>query len=122
MARPDSTYPIVIKPYKLDISQFSQTKIRDEMKFNITNMSDEDLKVALISKPEGMFDLTLPNKVEAGKSAQGTLKLRPEAVETSFEKSFTIELSDSKSTRFTVPVKRKVQNPGQVDAQSSGGK
>ncbi|UCC45275.1 MAG: hypothetical protein JSU65_04980 [Candidatus Zixiibacteriota bacterium] len=112
----------MIKPYKLDISQFSPTKIRDEMKFNITNVSDEDLKVALISKPEGLFDLKLPDKVEAGKSAQGTLKLQPEAIETSFEKSFTIELSDSKATRFTVPVKRKMQNPGQADAKTTGGK
>ncbi len=121
VARPDSTYPLIIKPYKLDISQFSPTKVRDEMKFNITNVSDKDLTVTLISKPEGVFDLQLPDRVEAGKSAQGILKLRPDAIETSFEKSFTIELNDDKTSRFTIPVKRTRRTPGEPAKKATAG-
>jgi hypothetical protein len=121
VARPDSTYPLIIKPYKLDISQFSPTKVRDEMKFNITNVSEQDMTVTLVSAPEGIFDLELPDKVEAGKTAQGILKLRPEAIETSFEKSFTIELNDGNNSRFTIPVKRTRRTPGEPAKKAESG-
>jgi hypothetical protein len=120
VARPDSTFPIVIKPYKLDISQFGE-KVRDEMKFNITNVSETDLEIALIDMPEGIFELKLPDKVEAGKSAQGVLKLDGEALELSFEKSITIELNDEAKSRFTIPVKRTVRMPGE-SASAEGSK
>ena len=113
VARPDSTYPIVIKPYKLDISQFG-TKVRDRMKFTIKNVSDEDLEISLIYKPEGYFTLDLPTKVEAGKTAEGVLTLTKEAIDKSFEKSFTIQLNDQANSRFTIPVKRQLQIPGQT--------
>ncbi|HUV31345.1 MAG TPA: hypothetical protein VMY05_09685 [Acidobacteriota bacterium] len=112
LARPDSTFPIIIKPYKLDISQFGE-KVRDEMKFNITNVSEQDLKVRLVYQPEGYFDLELPGTVKAGKTAQGVLKLRKEAIDTSFDKSVTIELDDESASRFTIPIKRKLRIPGQ---------
>lgn len=117
VARPDSTYPVIIKPYKLDISQFGQ-KVRDEMKFNITNVSDNDLKITLIDRPEGLFDLDLPSRVEAGKSAQGTIKLHDEAIESSFEKSITLELNDEEMSRFTIPIKRTMRQPGQSAAST----
>ena len=110
VARPDSTYPVIIKPYKLDISQFGE-KVRDEMKFTITNVSDEDLNIDLVSLPSHIAMVELPSKVEAGKSASGTLKLTSEGVEEQFEKSFTIQLSDEQNSRFTIPIKRKIRNP-----------
>jgi hypothetical protein len=111
--RPDSNYPIIIKPYKLDISQFGD-KVRDEMKFNITNVSDQDLQITLIDRPEGIFDITIPSEVEAGKSAQGVLKLHSDAVDESFDKSVTIQLNDADSSRFTIPIKRTVRQPGET--------
>jgi len=112
VARPDSTYPLIIKPYKLDISQFGE-KVRDEMKFNLTNISDQDIELSLIDRPEGYFDLELPDKVEAGKTAHGVLKLHDDTVEQSFEKSITIQLNDEQSSRFTIPVKRTKRAVGQ---------
>ena len=105
VARPDSTYPVIIKPYKLDISQFGE-KVRDEMKFNITNLSEQNLEIALIDRPEGLFDVELPKMVEAGKTAQGVLKLQKDAIELSFEKSLTFQLNDEQNSRYTIPVKR----------------
>lgn len=108
--RPDSTTPIVIKPYKLDISQFGE-KVRDSMVFSITNVSDQAVSPALVSCPSSVFTVELPATIKPGESAEAFLKLRDNAVSESFEKSFTLELSDSASTRFTVPVKRVVKSP-----------
>ena len=119
VARPDSTYPLIIKPYKLDISQFGE-KVRDEMKFNFTNVSEKDLNLTLIDRPEGLFDLELPDKVEAGKTASGALKLQADAIEKSFEKSITIQVDDEQSSRFTIPIKRTKREIAEPAATASG--
>ena len=103
--RPDSTYPVVIKPYKLDISQFGD-KVRDEMKFAISNVSSQDLQISLVSSATDYFEVDLPKTVAANSEVEGTLKLRDDVLDQSFEKSFTIQVSDDESTRFTVPVRR----------------
>jgi hypothetical protein len=120
VSRPDSTYPIVIKPYKLDISQFGE-KTRDEMKFTITNVSDQDLNIELVAAPTDIATVELPDKVEAGKSASGVLKLTDKGVGEEFEKSFTIQLNDEKNSRFTVPIKRNIKNPRGKPSASAGG-
>jgi len=109
--RPDSTQPVIVKPYKLDISQFGEKK-RNEMKFTITNVSEQDLKIRLIDLAEDMFEVTVVENIGAGETAEGVLRIRPEAVDMPFEKSFTFECSDDASSRFTVPVKRAVKTPG----------
>ena len=106
----DSTYPIIITPFLLDLSQTGE-KARDAIEFRIANVSDSDLDISLIDLPEGYFDLKLPTSVEAGETVQGYLKLREDVTEVSFEKSITIELDDELSTRFTIPVKRTSQSP-----------
>lgn len=108
--RPDSTQPIVIKPYKLDVSQFGE-KVRNEIKFTVTNVSDQAVNIKLIDLPEDFFEVSLDGNIAAGQSAEGTLKLRDQAVPMSFEKSFTFECNDADASRFTVPVKRVVQSP-----------
>jgi hypothetical protein len=108
--RPDSTFPILVKPYKLDISQFGQTE-RNQMGFTITNISDQQVSLILVSGASELFSATLPEKISAGKMGEGTVKLTDAALEQSFESSFTLQLSDSSLTRFTVPVKRTVQGP-----------
>ncbi len=108
VARPDSTFPVVIKPYKLDLSQFTE-KVRDQINFNITNVSEYDLDLRLISGLSEMFDVSLPKSIGAGKTVEGTLKLKKNHLKNSFEKSFTFELNDEKNSRFTVPVKRTIR-------------
>lgn len=111
MRRPDSTYPIIIKPYKLDISQFGE-KVRDQMKFTIMNVSDKPIPLSAASLPNDYITLTLPATVPAGKSVEGLIKLKPDALKKEFEKSLTIQLGDEKSSRFTIPVKRSLRLPG----------
>jgi hypothetical protein len=76
------------------------------MKFTITNVSDQTVEVALIAGLPKHAEITLPQKIAAGQSASGMIKLRPEVMDQQFEKSFTLEVKGEKPTRFTVPVKR----------------
>ncbi len=105
--RPDSTYPLVISPYKLDLTQFGDKK-RKKMKFTISNVSDHDLNLTMISFPANLAEIKLPKKIKAGKNAKGEIRLVGEGLKRPFEKSFTFEVDDSYTTRFTVPVKRNI--------------
>jgi len=107
--RPDSTYPIRIKPYKLDMSQLSD-KVIDKAEFTISNISEEKLDVEMITFSKELFDVELPESIGPGKTIKAVVKLKKDATDKSFEKSFTIELSDQYKSRFTVPVKRIVRN------------
>ncbi|MCP4685817.1 MAG: hypothetical protein GY867_10285 [bacterium] len=111
--RPDSTYPVIIKPYKLDISQFGE-KVRDQMKFTITNVSEQDLDLSMVYFPTDLVDVSLPASVSAGKSAEGVLRLKEPALSMSLEKSFTFQLNDADGSRFTVPIKRTIKNPSNI--------
>jgi len=110
LLRPDSTYPVVIQPYKLNISQFGE-KIRDEMTFNIENVSDLDLKPTLVDIPSDLFDVELPDKIKAGKTGKAKLKLKENALDVVYDKSFTIEFNDEAKTRFSIPVRRSLRVP-----------
>jgi hypothetical protein len=111
--RPDSTHPVVIKPYKIDISQFSE-KPRDEVTFTIENVSDKPVGLTLIAVPNQFVEVDLPKEIEPGKTAEGTLRVKPDAADKEFEKSFTFEVNDENHTRFTVPIKRMVRVQGHL--------
>ena len=110
--RPDSTYPIIIKPYKLDLSQFSE-KLIDRVEFAVENVSEQDLDVSLIAAYDDLFEVTLPESIKAGETAAAQLKLVNQSHLKSFAKCFTMEVTaaDSTSSRFTVPVKRTLRKP-----------
>lgn len=113
--KPDSTYPVIIKPYKLDLSQFGE-KVRDKMTFRINNVSDQPLDLTLIAAPSDYVSITLPKSIPAGASADATITLAKAAVDKEFEKSFTFEVSNDNHDRFTVPIKRSLRAPGQTSA------
>ncbi len=124
--RPDSTYPIVIEPYKIDLSQFTEKKV-DRKEFEIRNVSDQPLDVKLIYSPPGYMEIDLPSTIAPGESGKGEVVISEDALDESFEKSFTIELSDESQSRFTVPVKRTVRTPppgisGVKGSKDAGGK
>ena len=120
--QPDSTYPIVIKPYRLYVSKAGEVEV-DESKFNVTNVFDEELKIKIVSQPPGYFDIKIPEAVKAGATAECMLKVNPEYLAGAFEKSVTIELSDKAQTRFTIPVVRRLigsQNIAKPDTRKLG--
>jgi len=111
ITNPDSTFPIVVYPYKFDISQFGEAE-RKSLEFEITNVSDADLEIKLIDMPYQMFKLKLPKKVKAGKKETGKIEIMEDFITEEFEKSITIEVSDEAVSRFTIPVKRVIRMPG----------
>ncbi len=105
VAHPDSTFPLVIQPYKLDLSQKTENTI-DKIEFGIRNVSDKELKVDFISGAPDYFQVELPKTIKPGELAKGRLVLHKQVLNQAFEKSFTIQAGDDAGTRFTIPVKR----------------
>ncbi len=117
--RPDSSYPLVVDPYKLDMTQLGD-KVRDEMTFNVKNITDQKLPISVISLPSDYFSIVLPSSINPGEAIEGKLKLTKLAIDQDFEKSFTLELGDQAHTRFTVPVKRVVRPAAQTSMAETG--
>lgn len=107
---PDSTSPVVITPHKIDISQFSD-EIIDRKTFAIRNVSDRELTLTLLAGPTDMMEIDLPQSVGPGETVEGEVRLHADILDLSFDKSFTFELNDDDTTRFTVPVTRTIHTP-----------
>jgi len=103
--KPDTTTPIVIMPYKLNVSKRFM-KAGDKISFAIKNVSDKSLGMKIIDQPDGYWGLNIPDKIEAGQTIQIAMTANDAAVASHYTKSFTIELDDEAGTRFSVPVKR----------------
>lgn len=123
VVHPDSTYPVIIEPYKVDLSQFSDKKV-DKREFEISNVSNEKLDLTLIAFPLGLMEIDLPKSIDPGETVSGKVVLNDEALARSFNKSFTFELGDENRTRFTVPVKRTLRQPNKTisDVKAEKGK
>jgi hypothetical protein len=97
----DSTRPIMIEPNRFDLTPVGEGK---KVEFKITNVSDKEVALKLISSPAELYEVKLPGKIPAGQEKNGTITLTKKAFENSTEKSFTIEVNNGEVTRFTVPV------------------
>lgn len=107
VAKPDSTYPIIINPYRIFVSKAGKIDATTAT-FTITNASNSDLKLSVIDRPRGIYKLTIPKLVKAKSAVTCQLKLLSGRTTNAFENCFTIELNDSTKTRFTVPVIRRI--------------
>lgn len=110
---PDSTRPLTISPYKLDITQFGERQ-RSEATFKITNHSDRELAVTPISLPADIALVDLPKRIAAHATVPVRVSLRELGMTTEFERSITFELNDAAKSRYTVPVKRQLQKPAAI--------
>ncbi len=106
---PDTTSPLLISPAKLDISQFSEV-VRDEVEFQVTNLSDESIKITVITRPDVVGAIYLPGSIRPGQTITGRIELSQEGIESEFEKSITIECDDADRTRFTIPIRRVIRS------------
>jgi hypothetical protein len=107
VAHPDSLRPVIVKPYKLDISQLGE-EIRDRISFTIENLSEQDVTIRLVAVPDELVTLTLPKTVAAHGSASGELVVREDKLTEEFQKSFTFEVGGADTARYTVPIRRAV--------------
>jgi hypothetical protein len=102
---PDSTYPVVITPAKIDLFQYTDSLV-DEASVEIRNVSNQTLSISLVAGLPNRLEVTLPDSLPAGTTAQALVKLKPSARTEEFFKSITLEVSDSSATHFTIPVSR----------------
>lgn len=105
VSHPDSTFPVVVQPYKLDLSQKTNKTI-DRIEFGIRNVSEKELQLELVAGASDFFVVELPKLIKPGELAKGRLVLNKTVLDKSFNKSFTFQVSDDAGSRFTVPVKR----------------
>jgi hypothetical protein len=101
--QPDSTFPIIIRPSKIDFSDSGDATVT-ELYFSLINNSKQDLKPTLISFPKSLVSVILPKTIPAGGYADGSIKLKNAGMKKEFEKSITIQLNDPANTRFTIPI------------------
>lgn len=103
---PKATMPLVIDPFKgIDVSQFTATP-RRRATFKITNKGSLDLKLIVVELSSDQYEVELPAMVKAGETVEGRIIVKEDAVESSFESSFTFDASDAWQTRYTIPVTR----------------
>jgi hypothetical protein len=113
----DTTWPVVVSPAVLDISQFGDT-VRSVFTLEIDNVSDLTLKPALIAAPDEFVEVDLPELIEGNQSAFATITVRKDKLGTAFKKSFTFQLDNEQKSRFTVPLVREISYPP-VESPSS---
>jgi hypothetical protein len=104
LIKPDSTYPIVIKPFRLQFTEIGDS-LPTEVHFTITNVSRQAVAPSLVSSPRPLLSVVLPKSIPAGKSAKAIIKLKKDGLTISLDKSITIQLDDAAKTRFTIPVR-----------------
>lgn len=105
--RPDSLRPLGFLPYKFELAKHQKKSI-DEIDFQVVNRWETDLELTVVGGLPEEVVLDLPSKVEAGRTAWGTVRIRPEYADTEFATSITIEVNDVDKNHITVPIRRKL--------------
>ena len=106
----DSAWPVVVQPDLLDVSQYTE-KERRRASFHLVNRSDEDFAVTAIDTSLLAFEVNVPDKLKAGETIEGKLRVRKDRVEDDFEESVTFRLDGKESYYVTLPVQRRYR-PG----------
>ena len=104
--------PLVIQPYRVDVSQFTEAP-RRRSKIQVENRSDQNYELSLVDAYDLNFDIEMPKKIKAGETAEITILVHEDKIEEEFRQSFTFQLNDGRGTRYSIPVKRDVRIPGQ---------
>ncbi len=104
---PDSIRPVRVKPYRLSLSRTAAVDI-DSLSFVFTNSDlHNDILLAELNVPVAECEYSLPDTVPAGGQASGWIKVRPEYADEEFNSSITLQLSDKRRTRITIPIQRR---------------
>ncbi len=108
LVKPETAKPLVITPFKVDVSQYS-AKPRRKGTFTITNNGFADYQISVIDSSFKSFEVRLPKSIKAGETIEGQVIVHKSAVPTSFEQSFTFEITDDGRSRYSVPIWRQYQ-------------
>lgn len=99
----DSAWPLVVEPMDLDLA-VGAGKVRTEKPFTITNVSERDCEIELVAYPDDLLKVFLPDKIKAGETAGGKIQLVGPPPPEGFVKSFTFEVENGLTTRYSIPV------------------
>jgi hypothetical protein len=106
---PDSSRPMSIKPFRVELSQIQGTSI-DSVTLKFTNYGASQMVLNVVSTVPKEFTYALPDTLQGGETKQGLVRIHPNMKDKEFKSSLTIEWksADGQSGRFTVPVRRKL--------------
>lgn len=99
----------VVKPYKVELAQIAKKDIRS-MEIEFTSKYEFDLQIVLIESNIDECELLLPEILVANETVLGKVMIKDEYKDKEFVGSFTVQFSDEKHTRLTIPVRRKIYN------------
>jgi hypothetical protein len=108
LGKSETTQPVIVDPLRMDFSE-RDGKAPDYLEYEISNVSDQDLHIRMVCASNGYVKIKLPREVRAGESVSGSVSITKEGIDKSFAKSFTFELDDADSSRFTVAIWRQLQ-------------
>lgn len=102
----DDLQPVSVKPFKATFARTSTVSI-DSISFTFTNHSDEDLDLSVVSYTSKSYQVEFPTQIVGGATAEGYVKISPQATDLEFKGSITVEFEGRKKNRLTIPVLRK---------------
>ena len=102
----DNLRPVSVKPFKASFAKTSSLSI-DSISFTFTNHSPEDLALSIVSYPSESYQVEFPSQIESGAAAEGYVKITPQAADSEFKGSITVEFEGRKKNSLTIPVLRK---------------
>lgn len=100
--------PVYVDPPILNTSWFGD-KGPEEFRLALTNSSESTIPLKLIEFDGSYFELDFPLYIEAGDTAEITIKLNGTGIESDFRESITFEYIDpatSSKTNYSIPIKR----------------
>ena len=95
-------------PTLVDLDTERPENQKDPWNYQVTlkNVSDEDLEFSVVSMPHHYVHIDFPSGLKLGPGDEKTFKVEfePGIADELFTESFTIEASDAKHTRTTIPL------------------
>ncbi len=103
----DEITPVSLTPYKCELSRINDKSI-DQLEYTLTNRTDTELLVKIVSSSFDDCTITVPETIPANGKAVGMIKINKEFLDKEFKGSITIEFNDKENTRMTIPYRRKI--------------
>lgn len=101
-SQPDSLPEIGLDP---NVVKYDENNRNDKIKIKVLNKSEQKLKMQLVSYPKGLLKIDVPDKeIKPGDDREIKVEIDNDFDGEDFAKSFTIQLNDADSTRYTIPV------------------
>lgn len=107
----DSLKPFVFSPPKINLDSLKDAGIAGTIEVKVRNTSDEPINLKLVSAPDKWFHIDVPTGTLApGAEEAITVRIDGDISSEIINKSFTVEASDTASTRYSMPIQKAQRN------------